>query len=74
MYVDCRSVNVRDSIDDVTVTESTLDEHVRHLKWLLDAASSCNITLNESKTQHRVTTSDVPGQCFKQFLRLKMTP
>jgi len=64
VYVDCRSVNVRDSIDDVTVTESTLDEHERHLKWLLDAASSCNITLNKSETQHRSITLDVLGQCF----------
>ena len=64
MYVDCRSVNVRDSIDDVTVTGSTHEEDGRHLKRFLDAASTCNITLNESKTQHRVTTLDVPGQCF----------
>ena len=56
--------DVRDSIKDISVTESTLDEHERHLRRLLDAASSCDITLNESKTQHRVTTVDVPGQCF----------
>ena len=38
----CRSVNVRDSIDDVAVTGCSLEEHDRNLKRLLDDASNCN--------------------------------
>jgi len=48
-------------LDDLTVTGATLEEHDRNLKLLLDAASSCNITLNESKSQLRVRTLDMLG-------------
>jgi len=29
-------------LNDVTVTGANLEKHDRNLKWLLDAASSCN--------------------------------
>ena len=63
-FVDCRSVNVRESIDDVTATGTTLEEHDRNPKLLLDDAFICNVTLNDCSPQHCVTTFDVVGQSF----------
>ena len=37
------------------------EEHDSYLKLLLDAASSCNMMLNESKSQLRVRTLDILG-------------
>jgi len=48
-------------LDDLTVTGATLEEHDRNLKLLLDTASSCNMTLNESKSQLCVRTLDMLG-------------
>ena len=47
VYVDFTSVNVRESIDDVTVTGTALEEHDRNPKLLLHAAFIWNITLND---------------------------
>jgi len=49
-----RLLKVYAYLDDLTVTGATLEEHDSNLKLLLDAASSCNMTLNESKSQLRV--------------------
>jgi len=62
VYVDCRLVNVRESIDEVTVTGTALEERDRNPKRLLDAAFICNITLNECSSQHCATTLYVLGQ------------
>jgi len=37
-------------LDDLTVTEETLEEHDRNLKCLLDAAVECNLAINEEKS------------------------
>jgi len=46
VYLDGRSVKVRDSINDVAVTECTLEVQDRKLKRLLDDASISIVRLN----------------------------
>jgi len=56
--------NVNAALDDVTLTGATIAEHDKNLNCLLVAVPDCRLTLNEEKSQIRVTTLTMPGIKF----------
>ena len=50
-----------------------LEEHDRNLEFLLEVASSCDMTVNDSKSQLRVRTTDMLGYRVS-FLQVKSDP
>jgi len=54
---------------DLTVTGETHEEYDTNLKCLLNAAAECNLTINEEKSEFRVTDLEMLGYlvAFKQI-------
>ena len=53
-------------LDDITVTESTENEHDINLQKLLDAAKADNLTLNQDKSKFKVTSLNLLGYQIAQ--------